>query len=60
MVDARNPRCGIKVDVGLGTQNIERAVDAGATMLVVGSSTFKADDPSDALRNMRRRIDAER
>jgi len=56
MVDARNPRCDIEVDGGLGADNLERAVAAGATMLVAGSSIFKADDPSAALRDMRRRI----
>ena len=58
MVDARNPGCEIEVDGGIGRKNIERAVTAGATMLVAGSSIFKANDPSAALRDMRRRIDA--
>jgi ribulose-phosphate 3-epimerase len=60
MVGARNPRCDIEVDGGLGAENIERAVAAGATMLVAGSSIFGADDPSTALRDMRRRINAAR
>jgi ribulose-phosphate 3-epimerase len=60
MVDARNPRCDIEIDGGLGTQNVERAVAAGATMLVAGSSIFKAKDPSAALRDMRRCIDGVR
>jgi ribulose-phosphate 3-epimerase len=58
MVDARNPGCDIEVDGGLGAENIERAVAAGATMLVAGSSIFNADDPSAALRDMRSRIDS--
>jgi ribulose-phosphate 3-epimerase len=60
LVDAHNPRCDIEVDGGIGAQNIERAVAAGATMLVAGSSIFKADDPSAALRDMRRRVDGVR
>jgi ribulose-phosphate 3-epimerase len=60
MVDARNPRCDIEVDGGLGTQNVERAVAAGATMLLAGSSIFKAKDPSAALHDMRRCIDGVR
>ena len=58
LVDARNPGCDIEVDGGIGSTNIERAVEAGATMLVAGSSIFAADDPPDALRDMRRRIDS--
>ena len=58
MLDARNPACDIEVDGGIGRKNIERAVTAGATMLVAGSSIFRADDPPGALRDMRRRVDA--
>ena len=58
MIDARNPGCDIEVDGGIGQKNIEQAIAARATMLVAGSSIFKADDPSAALRDMRRRIDA--
>ncbi len=57
MVDAHNPRCDIEVDGGLDAQSMARVVAAGATMLVAGSSIFKADDPSAALRDMRRRIE---
>jgi ribulose-phosphate 3-epimerase len=58
LTDARNPDCDIEVDGGIGQANIERAVAAGATMLVAGNSIFSAEDPPDALREMRRRIDA--
>jgi ribulose-phosphate 3-epimerase len=58
MCDARNPDCEIEVDGGIGTANIERAVEAGATMLIAGSSVYAAPDPQAALREMRRRIDA--
>lgn len=57
LLDARNPQCAIEVDGGIGLENIERAVQAGATMLVAGSSIFDAPDPSAALKEMRRRID---
>lgn len=57
MVETSNRSCEIEVDGGLGEKNLERAVAAGATMLVAGSSIFKASDPSAALRAMRRRID---
>ena len=58
LLDARNPACEIEVDGGIGLQNVERAVQAGANVLVAGNSVFAADDPPEALREMRRRIDA--
>jgi ribulose-phosphate 3-epimerase len=60
MIDARNPDCDLEVDGGIGVENIERAVEAGATMLIAGSSVFGATDPPAAMRDMRRRIDAAR
>jgi ribulose-phosphate 3-epimerase len=58
LIDARNPKCDLEVDGGIGTENIERAVEAGATMLIAGSSVFGAADPPAAMRELRRRIDA--
>jgi ribulose-phosphate 3-epimerase len=58
LVDARNPDCDIEVDGGIGIENIECAVKAGATMLIAGSSVFGVPDPPAAIRDMRRRIDA--
>ncbi len=58
--DARNPSCEIEVDGGIGVANIERAVSAGADVLVGGSSIFGAADPSAALREMRSRARAAR
>ena len=58
LLDARNPACEIEVDGGIGLANAERAVLAGADVLVAGNSVFGADDPPEALRAMRRRIDA--
>ena len=60
LIDARNPDCDLEIDGGIGLENIERAVDAGATMLIAGSSVFGAPDPPAAMRDMRRRIDASR
>jgi ribulose-phosphate 3-epimerase len=60
LIDARNPDCDLEVDGGIGVENIERAVEAGATMLIAGSSVFGAVDPPAAMRDMRRRIDAAR
>jgi len=58
LIDARNPACDLEVDGGIGQENIERAVEAGATMLIAGNSVYGAPDPSAALRDMRARIDA--
>jgi len=58
--DERNPSCEIEVDGGIGLKNIERAVSAGADILVGGSSIFGADDPPAALRDMRSRALATR
>ena len=58
LVAERNPDCDIEVDGGIGTANIELAVEAGATMLIAGSSVFGAADPPAAMREMRRRIDS--
>jgi ribulose-phosphate 3-epimerase len=57
LIDARNPDCDLEVDGGIGAENIERAVEAGATMLIAGNSIFGAPDPAAALRDMRARID---
>ena len=58
LLDARNPACDLEVDGGIGQENIERAVEAGATMLIAGNSVYGAPDPAAALRDMRARIDA--
>jgi len=57
LIDARNPACLLEVDGGIGLENLERAVEAGATVLVAGSSVFAAVDPPETLRTMRRRIE---
>lgn len=58
MIDERNPACDLEIDGGIGLDNIERAVEAGATMLIAGSSVYGAADPQAVLRDMRKRIDA--
>ena len=60
LCERRNPGCEIEVDGGIGLANIERAVQAGADVLVAGNSVFAAADPQAALRDMRARVDAVR
>jgi ribulose-phosphate 3-epimerase len=60
LIEERNPDCDLEVDGGIGLENVERAVEAGATMLIAGSSVFGAADPPAVMRDLRRRIDATR
>ena len=43
----------IEVDGGVSASNSKALTDAGATMLVAGSSVFKAEDPAAAIAAMR-------
>ena len=43
----------IEVDGGVSASNARILADAGATMLVAGSSVFKAEDPSKAIAELR-------
>ena len=43
----------IEVDGGVSASNSRALIDAGATMLVAGSSVFKAEDPAAAIAAMR-------
>ncbi|HUN29269.1 MAG TPA: ribulose-phosphate 3-epimerase [Alphaproteobacteria bacterium] len=54
LIDARNPRCVLEVDGGIGTENIRRVVEAGAQAIVMGSSIFGTTDPAATVRVMRR------
>lgn len=56
LIDERNPACELEVDGGIGTANVERAREAGATILVAGSSVFQSDDPAAAVRSLRERL----
>ncbi|HTV91398.1 MAG TPA: ribulose-phosphate 3-epimerase [Verrucomicrobiae bacterium] len=56
LIDARNPRCILEVDGGVGTENIRAVVDAGADAIVMGSSIFGTTDPAATVRVMRRLI----
>jgi ribulose-phosphate 3-epimerase len=58
LLDARNPQGEIEVDGGIGAANIERAVIAGADVLVAGNALFAAPDPAAMLRELHARADA--
>ena len=43
----------IEVDGGVSAANAAQLADAGAEILVAGSSVFKAADPAEAIKQMR-------
>ena len=44
----------IEVDGGIGKDNIKSVVDAGANVIVAGSSVFRADDVKKAVENLKK------
>lgn len=53
MIDASSSEALIEIDGGVGAGNWKKLVDAGANVLVAGSSTFNAEDPHAAVREMK-------
>lgn len=53
LIDARNPRCELEVDGGVGAANLRAVVDAGADVVVMGSSVFGTPDAGATLRQLR-------
>ncbi len=53
MATVRNLPLHIEVDGGVGLQNAEKALQAGADVLVAGSSIFKAEDPQAVIRQFK-------
>ena len=45
MIDEINAKTIIEIDGGVGLQNAEVMLQAGAKVLVAGSSVFKSEDP---------------
>lgn len=45
MIDSANAKTRIEIDGGVGLQNAETLLQAGADVLVAGSSVFGAEDP---------------
>ncbi|WP_116107421.1 ribulose-phosphate 3-epimerase [Lewinella sp. IMCC34191] len=57
LITTHNSRALIEVDGGIGEQNAGKVLEAGARVLVAGSSIFKSDDPAQAIRRLKQ-IDA--
>jgi ribulose-phosphate 3-epimerase len=53
MIDEINGSALIEVDGGVGLQNAEAIINAGADVLVAGSSVFKSDDPIDTIKKLK-------
>lgn len=53
MIDARNLKTEIEVDGGINPETAQLCIDAGATVLVAGSSVFQANNPADMIRDLR-------
>lgn len=53
MIITRNAHALIEIDGGVGLQNAEKILQAGADVLVTGSSVFKAEDPKDTISKLK-------
>jgi len=53
IITTHNYKTKIEVDGGVGLQNAERILQAGANVLVAGSSVFKAPDPVKAIAELK-------
>ncbi|WP_116125061.1 ribulose-phosphate 3-epimerase [Lewinella sp. IMCC34183] len=53
LIAVRNSRAIIEVDGGIGLQNAQKVLEAGARVLVAGSAVFGSDDPADTIRKLK-------
>jgi ribulose-phosphate 3-epimerase len=53
LITVRNAKTLIEVDGGIGLQNAQEVLAAGADVLVAGSSVFKAADPKKAIEQLK-------
>lgn len=53
LIDARRPSCELQADGGIGRENLAAVAEAGASVVVMGSSLFGGADPEAELRGMR-------
>ena len=53
MIDEINSPALIEVDGGVGLQNAEAIINAGADVLVAGSSVFKSEDPISTIKKLK-------
>lgn len=53
LIETRNTPTMIEIDGGVGLQNAEKLLQAGADVLVAGSAVFKADDPKETIKKLK-------
>lgn len=53
LIDADNAACELEVDGGVGEENIQEVIAAGARVIVMGSSIFDGGQPRQALQHLR-------
>ena len=53
LIEVRNASTLIEIDGGVGLQNAEVLLKAGANVLVTGSSVFKSENPIDTIRKFK-------
>jgi len=52
-MEDRNAKALIEVDGGIGLQNAAKIMEAGADVLVAGSSVFGSDDPIATIKKLK-------
>lgn len=52
-IDKLGLNIDLEVDGGIGPKNVSMPISAGANVIVAGSAVFKADDPAEAIRQMK-------
>ena len=53
MIIVRNSNALIEIDGGVGLQNAEKLCQAGADVLVAGSSVFKSENPTETIAKLK-------
>ena len=53
IIDQNNPSCDLEVDGGINPETALQVVEAGANVLVAGSSVYGAPDIEQAIKNLR-------
>lgn len=53
MIIVKNAKAKIEIDGGVGLQNAEKLLQAGADVLVAGSAIFKSNDPIDTINRLK-------
>ncbi|MGB9807842.1 MAG: ribulose-phosphate 3-epimerase [Thermosulfidibacteraceae bacterium] len=58
LIDSRSLKVEIEVDGGINLLNVRSVVEAGADIIVAGSSIFKADNPEERVKEFLRVVDS--